>query len=312
MAGPGRRSTRVKAKRTKAVVGSSAPLTTRDAGISTARAPSRAAELVGELGALLTTDRDGAKPVWMTPEGHLVTADYSPPADRRSPAATARWALAPLAWRHAAEPLTERARATVGRVVSLGAGRPDGISGPTGGPVGYLHREAGPSRLPLHSAHHPITGDQLLTTNRWEATDLGYGEPALLRIPRGPRSGDRAARYRPAAAPLGVALRAARARRRLTFGPEKSSVSLVAEQKKPGFLARVKAKLNKGLPAQGEIPPSSFRTRPLSEAAKPRGGRVAGSAFEGWLIRSHTVGASRFFDPPTVFFDATPTRRGSR
>ena len=54
------------------------------------------------------------------------------------------------------------------------------ISPPSGAPVGYLHRDAGGGRVPLLSAIHPITGDQLLTTNRWEATDLGYGEPTLL------------------------------------------------------------------------------------------------------------------------------------
>jgi hypothetical protein len=35
-------------------------------------------------------------------------------------------------------------------------------------------------RLPLFSAVHPITGDQLLTTDRLEAADLGYGDAELL------------------------------------------------------------------------------------------------------------------------------------
>ena len=46
--------------------------------------------------------------------------------------------------------------------------------------MGYLYTAAGDERLPLLSAIHPVTHDQLLTTNRWEAIDLGYGEPELL------------------------------------------------------------------------------------------------------------------------------------
>ncbi len=60
------------------------------------------------------------------------------------------------------------------------AGQARSSSGPSGPPLGYLHRRAGPGRVPLFDAIHPITGDQLLSTHRWEAVDLGYGEPALI------------------------------------------------------------------------------------------------------------------------------------
>jgi hypothetical protein len=46
--------------------------------------------------------------------------------------------------------------------------------------VGHLHTEEGDGRIPLWAGTHPVTGDQLLTGNRWEAVDLGYGEPTLL------------------------------------------------------------------------------------------------------------------------------------
>jgi hypothetical protein len=46
--------------------------------------------------------------------------------------------------------------------------------------VGYVYDRHRPGRLELHSAVHPVTGDQLLTTNPWEANDLGYGPPELL------------------------------------------------------------------------------------------------------------------------------------
>jgi hypothetical protein len=34
--------------------------------------------------------------------------------------------------------------------------------------------------VPIFSALHPATGDQLLATSEWEAVDLGYGEAELL------------------------------------------------------------------------------------------------------------------------------------
>jgi hypothetical protein len=51
---------------------------------------------------------------------------------------------------------------------------------PDGEPVGYLERRPGPGRIALHAAVHPVTGDQLVTTDPYEAIDLGYGEPVML------------------------------------------------------------------------------------------------------------------------------------
>src|SRR5205823_3577510 len=77
--------------------------------------------------------------------------------------------------------LRERARGAAERLRTLvRSSGADGSSGPAGAPVGHLHRHAADGRLPLMSAIHPVTGDQLLTTNRWEAVDLGYGDPELL------------------------------------------------------------------------------------------------------------------------------------
>jgi hypothetical protein len=49
-----------------------------------------------------------------------------------------------------------------------------------GRPAGRLYADPGEGRLPLFSAHHPFTGDQLLTTLRHEAGDLGYAGITLL------------------------------------------------------------------------------------------------------------------------------------
>lgn len=130
-----------------------------------------AGELVGELGALFAEEAVGTDPLWRTPEGHLVTA-ASHPAAERSMTSVTRWVLAPCRY-GAGWAVLARARLAV-------AGAPATSSVPSGAPVAWLHRFPGPDRLPLWSAVHPITGDQLLSTNRWEAPDLGYGDPILL------------------------------------------------------------------------------------------------------------------------------------
>jgi hypothetical protein len=109
-----------------------------------------------------------------------VTPDHGPDGPHAGVAQAARWTAAPLTWRDAPGGVRARTGAALRRLTALAGGRPAAPSGPTGPPLGYLHREPGPGRLPLHSAIHPVTGDQLLTTDPWEAVDLGYGDPALL------------------------------------------------------------------------------------------------------------------------------------
>jgi hypothetical protein len=46
--------------------------------------------------------------------------------------------------------------------------------------VGHLESEPTPRSTVLHSAIHPVTGDQLLSTNPWEANDMGYGISVVL------------------------------------------------------------------------------------------------------------------------------------
>jgi hypothetical protein len=137
-------------------------------------------ELVGELGALTTMPDPDGLPLWMTPEGYLVTEPGRAPRARAPAAAVLRWALAPLTWARGPGGLGQRALASTRRAAHGLAGFPRSSSAPSGPPVGYLHRRAGPGRVPLFDAIHPITGDQLLSTHRWEAVDLGYGEPVLI------------------------------------------------------------------------------------------------------------------------------------
>ena len=73
-------------------------------------------------------------------------------------------------------------------------------SGPAGQAAriaGYISSDpappalGGPELLPLYCAVHPVTRDQLLTTNVHEPGDLGYGEGTVIGhlIPAAPVTG---------------------------------------------------------------------------------------------------------------------------
>ena len=133
-------------------------------------------ELIGEIGSLRAERDDDAVPAWLTADGRLVTPGHRPPGAHASRRRLLRWTLAPLGWRG----IEGRARTAAERLLSLPrlgrAAAPEG----SGEPAGYLHGSEGPWRLPLYSATHPVTGDQLLSTSRWEANDMGYTGVELL------------------------------------------------------------------------------------------------------------------------------------
>jgi hypothetical protein len=137
-------------------------------------------EVAGELGSLPRDQTVGLEPVFLTGSGQLVTERTAArAAPRRSLRPAARWVLAPLAWGDTGVPVRARARAVGARAArALGPRRSAGAA-PLAR-VASIHVHPTPSRLPLFSASHPVTGDQLLTTERLEAADLGYGEPELL------------------------------------------------------------------------------------------------------------------------------------
>jgi glycosyltransferase involved in cell wall biosynthesis len=139
-------------------------------------------EPIGELGGLLEDGGPPSIPVWIV-EGTLVTGRHLPPLNRVRPTAAARWTLAPLAWRGfssrmpKARALTRRAIASA---VTVGRQRPRAVPEPDGPPAGWLMADGVPGTWPLYAAYHPVTGDQLLSTNRYEAIAMSYGEPELL------------------------------------------------------------------------------------------------------------------------------------
>ncbi|HVS28995.1 MAG TPA: glycosyltransferase [Solirubrobacteraceae bacterium] len=143
-----------------------------------------AGELAVELGALAAQAPPGwagAKPLWVG-GGGVATEDYQPTPGRPASQSLARWALAPLAWADLGEPAI-RARAAARRAAStprLRLARAGQAKANEGRPAGWLFAEGGPARVPLYSALHPATGDQLLTRYEQEARDLGYVDVILL------------------------------------------------------------------------------------------------------------------------------------
>jgi hypothetical protein len=128
-------------------------------------------ELVGELGALHRRPGRGSIPAWVTWDGQLAVegvGETRPGRLGRRP----RWVFAPLAWRDIGD-LGERVRA-VGWRLRRAPRPPIRPEPPLGEPAGYLHRDPGPRRVPLYTARHPVTGDQLLATRPYEANELGY------------------------------------------------------------------------------------------------------------------------------------------
>jgi Glycosyl transferase family 2/Glycosyl transferases group 1 len=141
-----------------------------------------AGELAEELGALHATPPEEAIPVWLTADGRLRTDSYAPRAARPGAVKSLRWTLAPASWRGFST-RGVKARAVAGRALRLPrhmARTEPAPPAPEGEPAGYLSRTPHAHSAPLYSALHPVTGDQFLTRDPWEATDMGYSEPILL------------------------------------------------------------------------------------------------------------------------------------
>jgi hypothetical protein len=138
-------------------------------------------EPVGELGSLQLEPREPSTPVWLTAGGTVVTDGYEPVRSRPGIGELARWVAAPLVWRGFGRPLgrvwSALRRALVAPRYLRAGPRPERRDG---SPAAHLFREPGPGRVPLYSALHPITGDQLLTPYPMEAGDMGYAEATLL------------------------------------------------------------------------------------------------------------------------------------
>jgi hypothetical protein len=134
----------------------------------------------GELGALLTAPVDDCDPVWIDAAGQVFTV--SPlGGGRPSLRAAAAWIVDPLTWTgfsHGAPKLRASLRRALDSARIL-ASAPS-VDGRPRRPAGYVLRSPGEHTLALYGALHPVTGDQLLTTEPDEIDGLGYGHDALL------------------------------------------------------------------------------------------------------------------------------------
>jgi hypothetical protein len=89
----------------------------------------------------------------------------------------ARWAGAPLTWRGLSAPgprLRAVGRRTYDSLRIITSRRNRSPAARPATPAGYLLPSPGAGTLPLYGAVHPMTGDQLLSTNPAEPSSLGY------------------------------------------------------------------------------------------------------------------------------------------
>ena len=132
-----------------------------------------------ELGGLASRQPAGGIPVWQTADGRIVTDAYSAePAGRTRPLTAAAYVVAPIRWSGHGRGV--RARALLRRILELRRTRQAIPRGAGAAPSGYLFREPEAGTRPLLSALHPVTGDQLVTTDPDEPRALGYVETTPL------------------------------------------------------------------------------------------------------------------------------------
>ncbi len=140
-------------------------------------------------------------PIWVDASGRLGTDQCPPGNPTPDPGHLLRWTLAPASWRRFGDPKA-RARAVGRRAVDsarVAARSAVGTSAPPDAGartvIGHVYREAGPGRVQLFAASHPILPDQFVTRYAREATDLGYQDVRSLGFvmeldegtPSGPR-----------------------------------------------------------------------------------------------------------------------------
>jgi hypothetical protein len=157
----------------------------------------------GELGALFDAPTGDCRPLWLDGAGRVIFERESLPASRPSFRDALRWTSEPLTWGDLGRPLP-RMRASARRAYESArvlAVTPRGQQGnrrptshdrqPPAEPAGYLLRSPTNCTVEFHAAVHPVTRDQLLSTDPSEAARLGYGEPKLLGylIARAPVTG---------------------------------------------------------------------------------------------------------------------------
>jgi hypothetical protein len=137
--------------------------------------------LVGELGSLHRDAGGDRMPLWLTSDGRAATSPVLAAPRRPGPLRAARWIAAPVTWPGRTSPRALGV-AILRRLAVLPAAyiRPRAPAACGSDPAGYMERAPGSGLVALYSATHPVTGDQLLTNDPREASDLGYDDALLL------------------------------------------------------------------------------------------------------------------------------------
>ncbi|MGI8412586.1 MAG: glycosyltransferase [Solirubrobacteraceae bacterium] len=136
----------------------------------------------GELGALFAEPTGEGKPLWIDGDGRVFGEGRAYPTGRPPIRRAMRWTGAPLTWRPYGS-FGPKIRATARRAYDSArilAARPTVPAPPLGDPAGYLLRSPTSRTIPLHAWTHPVTGDQLLSTDEREPQSLGYESVCLL------------------------------------------------------------------------------------------------------------------------------------
>jgi len=146
--------------------------------------PPRAGRRSWELGALLDRDPGEGIAAWIDDAGRLHTSRYSPARHPYSLGQTLRWVAAPAGWLGFGRGWA-RSRAIVRRSVEAARHARTRapiatLAGSEPADVAWLLPAPGPDRHPVFAAVHPVTADQLVTRDRSEARELGYGPAHIL------------------------------------------------------------------------------------------------------------------------------------
>jgi glycosyltransferase involved in cell wall biosynthesis len=131
-----------------------------------------------ELGSLCRYSGPGSVALRLRSDGRLTSELVTPGRASRDPRKIGRWLAEPLA---ADSQASARMRGAASRLRHLARhSQSRRLTEEEGEILGYLPRQVMPGCSILYSTIHPVTGDQLVTRVRHEATDAGYVMDGIL------------------------------------------------------------------------------------------------------------------------------------
>jgi len=139
-------------------------------------------QFAGELGALQVAPAGDCEPLWIDAQGRVFAPGLAVVDRRPSLSNAMAWAYDPLTWRNFSS-AAPKLRATVRRASDLAGmfvAKPRTSRAHPGKPAGYLSRSPAGRSVALYASVHPVTGDQLLSTNKVEPHRMGYTDAVLL------------------------------------------------------------------------------------------------------------------------------------